>query len=195
MRKSKKTLMAILILVFCVCVFAAFFLPPTQHENLGSADSSKEQAEVHTIDGPIVPALTPPAIADALNRSYENRSVGISMQRPGGVRIEHTKEMESLVALGNTAIPGLVANLKNSDPSFRLIVIEMIAMLDAKEAVPALVDNIKFNDEIEDNLTIARLGAITKHPDGYKFLRRWFDNSIQQEAVHAYRTWIEDHLR
>ena len=65
----------------------------------------------------------------------------------------------------------------------------------AKEAVPALVDNIKFNDEIEDNLTIARLGAITKHPDGYKFLRRWFDNSIQQEAVHAYRTWIEDHLR
>ncbi len=61
------------------------------------------------------------------------------MSRPGSVSIDHSEEMDVIVRLGDAVIPNLNADLKNEDASFRLL-----AMLKANEAVPALIDGLKF---------------------------------------------------
>ncbi len=97
--------------------------------------------------------------------------------------------MDAIVALGDSAVPVLVANLHNDDKNMRLKCIAMLSMLDAEDAVPAMVDALRYDDDTDDWFLVAKLAEITDHPDGDKYYRFWFSPDIQQEATIAYRNW------
>ena len=186
---AKKLVTACTALVICFAAGVFYYYPYFVHQDVSVAAGEAS--------GPIIPNGTRQALIDAIDDVYElcarSAFIELSFSRPGGIRIGHTPEMDYLVAIGDETIPLLVANLKNANPNFRLQVIEMLGMLNAKAAVPSLLETLTYRDDFQDNLVVAKLSSITRHPDGYKFLRRWFDKSVQDEAVASFRDWIKKH--
>jgi len=146
-----------------------------------------------SLPGPLIPYGTDRELASAVGDAFENPPIDYKAIRPGGAAVVPSPAMKRVVAFGDEAIPVLVANLGNRDEIMRFQVYEMLAMLDAKSAVPELIDSLRYDDGADDWFIVAKLSQITDHPEGYRFYRQWWRTDIQKEATETYRRWYVEH--
>jgi hypothetical protein len=139
----------------------------------------------------VIPQGTDDRVKAALRKLKDSPESGCSSDRPGWTRVDYTEPMKELSALGQLAVPALLANLGNY--AIEMPVIQLLGDMKVKEAVPLLLDRLWMQDDMHDSLIIAKLAEITGHPEGYGFHRRWFDKVTREAAVKAYRDWWREH--
>jgi hypothetical protein len=135
----------------------------------------------------VIPEGTDDRVKACLRKLRDSREFGISSCRPGWTAIDYTEPMKQFSALGQLAVPTLLANLNNY--AIEMPVIQLLGDMKVKQAVPLLLDRLWMEDDPHDSLIIAKVAEITGHPDGYRFHRCWFDKQVQEAAVKAYRDW------
>jgi len=139
----------------------------------------------------VIPQGTDDCVKAALRKLKDSPESGYESSRPGWTRVDYTEPMKELFALGQLAVPALLANVNNY--AIEMPVIQLLGDMKVKEAVPLLLDRLWMQDDVHDSLIIAKLAEITGHPDGYGFHRRWFDKQVQRDAVKTYRDWWREH--
>lgn len=134
-----------------------------------------------------LPELTPPDVAAAIKALAVAPAHEYLSMFPSWTKVNYSEPMRRLREMGDRAAPALLANLGNY--RIRPAVIQVLADIKCRAAMPPLFSLLKMDDSVQDRLILTALATLTGLPKGLDFYSHWDQFETKEEALAAYKAW------